>query len=272
MPYRLGVTLGFINPAIDEVVGFARRPPGVAWKEVCRQHWVRWYGQTVGEDMLAAYRRHPPAVPVGTYTTWWWPPTSTGYTELRWEVEPRSDPSPVRYFGSHQVALVGGEAAYVGLQTEGSAPSGKIAIFSVWSGIDAEGPEYAGPFAGEGTGMTVRIRYGWVPGRRERLTLRVDGAGWWRAEVDDQFVGRIRVDAAWRGLASTSIMWTERYSPQLRKCADIGHAVAWFGTPLADRDVSPVRHENHLAAHRGCPSSSVLDTDGGVLHVMGAPG
>jgi hypothetical protein len=170
------------------------------------------------------------------------------------------------------VALLGGEAAYVGLQTVGSEPAGKIAIFSVWGGIDAEGPDYAASFGGEGTGMTVRIRYGWVPGRRERLALRADGDGWWRAEVEERLVGRIRVDAAWRGLASTSIMWTERYTPPLRTCADMGCAVAWFGTPLADHGVAPRRHHNHLGANRGCPGSSVRDADGGVLHVMGAPG
>jgi Domain of unknown function (DUF3472) len=224
------------------------------------------------EDLLAMFRRHPPAVPVGTYTTWTWPPTPTGYTEFRWQVEPRTDPSPVGYFWSHQVALLGGEAAYVGLQTVGSEPAGKIAIFSVWGGTDAEGPDYAAPFGGEGTGMTVRIRYGWVPGRRESLALRADGDGWWRAEVQDRLVGRIRVDPAWHGLASTSIMWTERYTPPPRTCTDMGHAVAWFDTPLADGDVAPRRHHNHLGANRGCPGSSVLDTDGGVLHVMGAPG
>jgi hypothetical protein len=217
------------------------------------------------------FRRQPPAVPVGTYTTWSWPPAPAGYTVFRWEVEPRRDPSPVGYFWSHQVALVGGEAAYVGLQTQGSEPSGKIAIFSVWGAIDAEGPEYAAPFAGEGTGMSVRIRYGWAPGRRERLALRADGGGWWRAEVDDRLIGRIRVDAAWEGLASTSIMWTERYAPPLRTCAEIGHAVAWFGTPVADRELTPPRHHNHLATHRGCPGSSIRDADGGVVHVMGAP-
>lgn len=173
------------------------------------------------------FGRRAPAVPVGTYTTWSWPPMPTGYAEFRWTLEPRTDPSPVGYFWSHQVALVGGEAAYVGLQTVGSEPAGKIAIFSVWGATDAEGPDHAAPFSGEGTGMTVRIRYGWVPGRRERLALRTDGDGWWRAEVDDRLVGRIRVDATWRGLASTSIMWTERYTPPLRRCADMGHAVAW---------------------------------------------
>ena len=80
------------------------------------------------------------------------------------------------------MALIGGEAAYFGLQTRGSDPTGKIAIFSVWRAIDAEGPEFAAPFGGEGSGMTARIRYEWVPGRRERLAVRADGDGWWRAE------------------------------------------------------------------------------------------
>ena len=216
------------------------------------------------------FRRHPPAVPVGTYTTWSWPPVAAGYTAMRWEVEPRSDPSPVGYFWSHQVALLGGGAAYFGLQTQGSEPTGKIAIFSVWGAIEAEGPAFAAPFGGEGSGMTVRIRFDWVPGRRERLSLRADGGGWWRADAGERLVGRIRVDAAWSGLTSTSIMWTERYAPALRDCADIGHAAAWFGTPVGDDVVSPLGHRNHLAGHRGCPGSSVHDEGGGVLHVMGA--
>jgi hypothetical protein len=168
------------------------------------------------------------------------------------------------------VALVGGEAAYFGLQTEGWEPTGKIAIFSVWGAIDADGPQYAAPFSGEGAGMTVRIRYQWVPGRREHLAIRVDGDGWWRAEIDDQPIGRVRVDLRWGGLAPTSIMWTERYAPPLRACAEIGHSVAWFGTPRADGGVAPVAHRNFLADHRGCPGSSVYDSEGGVMQIMGA--
>lgn len=210
-------------------------------------------------------------MPVGTYTRWNWPPTRSGYDEMRWELEPRSDPSPVGYFWSHQVELVGGESAYLGLQTEGWAPTGKIAIFSVWGAIDAEGPEDAEPFSGEGSGMTVRIQYQWVPGQRERLSIRSDGEGWWHAEVGDRRVGHIRVDPVWGGLAPTSTMWTERYAPPLRACAELGHAAAWFGTPVAE-GVIPVDHRNYLASHRGCPGSSVFDEQGGVVQVMGGPG
>jgi hypothetical protein len=219
---------------------------------------------------MALFRRNPPPAAVGTYTTWSWPPAPHGYDEMRWEVEPRSDPSPAGYFWSHQVALLGGEAAYAGVQTQGAEPPGKIAIFSVWGALDAEGPEHAAPFGGEGTGMTVRIRHEWVPGRRAAFAVRADGEGWWRAEVDGRLVGRIRVDPSWGGLTSTSIMWTERYAPPLRSCADMGHAVAWFGTPSTGDGVVPLRHHNHLAVNRGCPGSSVRDDAGGVIHVMGA--
>jgi hypothetical protein len=221
---------------------------------------------------MALFRRTPPVVPVGTYTTWSWPATPRGYREMRWELEPRTDPSPVGYFWSHQVALLGGDAAYFGLQTQGSAPTGKIAIFSVWRAIDAEGPEFVAPFSGEGTGLTVRRSYEWAAGRRERLALVADGEGWWRAEVGDLHVGRIRVDPSWGDLAPTSIMWTERYAPPLRSCAEMGHAVAWFGTPVAEGGVVPFGHRNHLGTTRGCPGSLVHDDDGGVVQVMGAPG
>jgi hypothetical protein len=176
----------------------------------------------------------------------------------------------VGYFWSHQVGLVGGEGAYLGLQTEGSEPTGKIAIFSVWGAIDADGPEYVAPFSGEGIGMTVRVRHQWAPGRSGGLVIRAEGDGWWRAEVDGREIGRIRVDSTWGGLAPTSIMWTERYAPPLRACADLGHSVAWFGTPIADGGVRPLSHRNFLADHQGCPGSSVYDSDAGVIQVMGA--
>lgn len=188
---------------------------------------------------------------------------------MRWEVEPRTDPSPAGYFWSHQVAVVGGDAAYFGLQTLGSEPTGKIAIFSVWRAIDADGPEYVAPFDGEGTGMSVRARYEWAPGRREQLALRAEGDGWWRADVGDRLVGRIRVAPGWGALASTSIMWTERYGPDMRTCADIGHAVVRFGTPVAEGGVMPLGHHNHLADNPGCPGSSVADADDGVVHIIG---
>lgn len=199
-----------------------------------------------------------------------------GYDEMTWTVRPETDPTPDGYFWSHQVALAGGPAAYAGVQTVGSEPTGKIAIFSVWDALAAEGEVFAAPFGGEGEGWSVRVPFEWAPGETYTLSIeRADAAAgtWWKATIDGTAIGRIRVPDGWGGLAETSIMWTERYAGPLSTCADIRHASAVFGTP-SSRGVEPRTHRNHLSMPVGCPGSSVADViDAGrrsVRHVMGA--
>ena len=91
----------------------------------------------------------------GTYTDWRWPDAPDGYASFEWELTPHTDPTPDGYFWSHQFWLVGGESGYVGLQTLGSEPTGKIAIFSIWDAVTAGGPVYMSRFDGEGEGYSV---------------------------------------------------------------------------------------------------------------------
>lgn len=215
--------------------------------------------------------------PTNTYTDWRWPPTPHGYSRFDWGLGPENDPTPDGYFWSHQFGLVGGEAGYVGLQTLGAMPTGKIAIFSIWGAEASEGPEMAESFGGEGTGKTARIAYPWRPGSAYRLWLAASGPATWEAGVvdaasgDEHVIGRIRVPPRWGGLSDFSIMWTERYSGPLGSCADIRHASARFTTPVADSTVAPVSHHNHLQVPSGCPGSEVVDLVDGVRHVMRGP-
>ncbi len=212
--------------------------------------------------------------PTGTYTYWDWPPTAhdAGYGWMEWTVTPRTDPTPDGYFWSHQFWLAGGPAGYCGLQTLGSAPTGKIAIFSIWDAISARGPEFAAPFTGEGDGFSVRIHFPWVVGQRYLLRVEANGPSEWSAAVEGQPIGSIRVPPAWRGLASTSIMWTERYLGGLRSRSDIHRSEVQFGTPTAGNGagpVEPVGRRNVLADPPGSPGSSIEDVPGGVIQVMG---
>jgi uncharacterized protein DUF3472 len=223
-------------------------------------------------------RRRPRVWPTGTYTDWHWPAAPRGYTRFDWELCPQTDPSPVGYFWSHQFWLVGGEAGYVGLQTQGSEPTGKIAIFSVWQATGADGPSYVAPFSGEGSGFSVRIPFEWRVGEVCRLTVGAAGGGRWTAWVAHEgestplTIGTISVPPRWGGLRDQSVMWTERYAGILASCADLGHAVARFSTPVADGGrVRPVSHRNHLGVPPGCPGSSVIDQPDGVVQVMGSP-
>jgi hypothetical protein len=223
--------------------------------------------------------RRAPVRPTGTYTEWGWPPAPGGYPAFEWDLTPETDPSPDGYFWSHQFWLVGGEAGYAGLQTQGSEPTGKIAIFSIWQAVAAEGPSYAAPFGGEGSGYTVRIPYEWEVGSTYRLSVAAAGDGRWAARVSDtagrpeRLIGLIQVPEGWGRLRDVSIIWTERYSGPLSSCADIGHAAAVFSVPTAgDAGTAPVRHRNYLGQPPGCPGSWVTDVPGGVRHVMGGRG
>ena len=217
--------------------------------------------------------------PTGTYTQWNWPPAPDGYRAFTWDLTPRTDPSPDGYFWSHQFWLVGGEAGYAGLQTCGSEPTGKIAIFSVWKAVSAEGRSYAAPFSGEGSGFSVRIPYEWQVGSTYRLSIDAAGDSGWEARVGekgggpDLLIGHIQVPAPWGGLRDASVMWTERYSGPLSSCAQIGYASALFSAPAAgDGGIVPLSHSNYLGQPPGCPGSSVTDVPGGVQHVMGGRG
>ena len=162
----------------------------------------------------------------GTYTDWRWPDAPDGYTSFEWELTPRTDPSPDGYFWSHQFWLVGGEAGYVGLQTLGSEPTGKIAIFSIWDAVTADGPVYVSRFDGEGVGYSVRVPFDWEVGSTYELRVAAAGPHLWEAFVGARLIGRIEVPARWRGLRDVSIMWTERYAGPVSSCADIAHSVA----------------------------------------------
>lgn len=222
------------------------------------------------------FRRRSAVRLTGTYTVWFWPPTVTGYARFDWGLVPENDPTPDGYFWSHQFGLMGGDGGYVGLQTVGAKPTGKIAIFSIWGAEASEGPAMAGSFGGEGTGKTARIPFRWRPGAQYALWLAAPAPAVWEAGVvdvaagDEHLIGRIRVPPHWGRLIDFSIMWTERYSGPLRWCTDIRRASARFTTPVADSVVAPRSHHNHLADPPGCPGSLVVDLDDGVRNVMGA--
>ena len=211
---------------------------------------------------------------------------------------PELDPGPdSMYFWAHQFQLEGGEGGYLGLQTKGNRADGslgKMAIFSIWDAEEAEG---AGPggfgavrFGGEGTGWSCRIPYHWVAGHAYRLRVWTDGdgdgGGWWAATVTDDGsatgdgsglvspIGRIRVPGEWGRLGGWSVMWTEYYGRPLRRCSQLAHSRAVFGTPTAATDegrlVRPDRSRHHLGDGT-CPAS-VDEVDGGVRQEMGIPG
>lgn len=219
--------------------------------------------------------------PSNTYTWWNWPVNTDGYYNFDWNLTPENDPSPTGYFWSHQFSLKNGQGGYFGMQTQGSNPSGKIAIFSIWDALAANGPGYAGTFGGEGEGYSVRIPYQWQPGKSYRLRIwrlvrEVDGT-WWGAWVRDEasnvehHIGSIKVPPAWGNLTNSSVVWTEYYSAFPSSCDGIQHSAAKMTNFKAnDGTLAPTSHTNDF--QRNCPNSRITELANGVRQEMGVSG
>lgn len=231
--------------------------------------------------------RRPQATPRGTYTEWFWPPSTSfartllaGYHSFEHVVVPESDPGPgSTYFWAHQFRMIGGEGGYIGLQTDGNRADGslgKMAIFSIWDAAGAEGPGVV-RFDGEGSGWSCRIPFAWEAGSAYALRVANGGDGWWTGQVRDEHtgavsdVGRIQVPGHWRQLDSWSVMWTEYYGTPVDSCRDLPHSSVVFGTPIANGGEARPAGSHHRLGDGSCDNSRIDPVEGGVRHQMGIP-
>ena len=216
-------------------------------------------------------------LPRGTYTDWFWP--GTGYRRVAHTLTAEIDPGPrSMYFWAHQFRSEAGEGGYVGLQTWGNRADGslgKMAIFSFWDTLRAEGPGVV-RFGGEGVGWSCRIPFHWDAGTPYRLAVEaVDQdaeAIVWAASVDGEEFGRIWAPAAWGRLGPWSVMWTEFYGGPLASCDDLPYSRVVFSTPETDGGVRPHRSQDHLG-DGDCGGSAITKVPpDGVRHEMGIAG
>ncbi|MGH9280649.1 MAG: DUF3472 domain-containing protein [Acidimicrobiales bacterium] len=213
--------------------------------------------------------------PRGTYTDWSW--AEKGFSSLEHVLVPEIDPGPdTTYFWAHQFRTENGEGGYIGLQTKGNRVDGslgKMAIFSFWNTLGADGPAYQ-RFGGEGEGWSCRIPYYWEAGQAYRLAVQVvdEDAGTivWGAFVEGEEFGRILAPAQWGRMGAWSIMWTEYYGGPLARCEDLPYSKVRFSTPVADGRARPHRSHDHLGDGH-CNTSRVTHVGDDVRHEMGLP-
>ena len=258
-----------------------------------RQAWPVDYEPPAEVDAVAPSRSRGRQTPCGTYASLRWPASDAsfaGFESFEWDVTPELDTSQ-GYFWAHQFALRGSgrpqSGGYVGLQANGAyapGPPAKVAIFSIWNALDAEGPGVAQPFGGEGTGYQTLIRWAWVAGRRYHLRVGAlvpgeDGAPWWVGTVRDAAtdteveIGRIRVPADWGKLDAWSIAWTELFAPPISRCADMECASSVWEHFTANRGtVRPTSVALHFSTDTRCTNSRIATlADGAIRQQMGLP-
>lgn len=211
----------------------------------------------------------------GTYTDWTW--AQTGFSSLEHILVPEIDPGPdTTYFWAHQFRTERGEGGYIGLQTKGNRVDGslgKMAIFSFWDTLGAEGTFQR--FGGEGEGWSCRIPFFWTAGEAYRLRVEVvdedPSTVVWGASVDGDEFGRILAPAGWGRMGSWSVMWTEYYGGPLARCEDLPYSRVVFSMPLGDGRVRPQGSHDHLG-DGDCDTSRVTRLGDDVRHEMGIAG
>ncbi len=259
----------------------------IRWGWISAQGGVRAPAQTAANNAGAKPATNIAATlvqPTGTYTDWYFPAVASGYKNLEWDLTVNRDPSPGHYFYSTQFwfnkddGSVDPAGGYFGLQTRGSNPQGKIAIFSIWDATDSNGPEVSIPFGGEGEGRSVRITYPWVAGRTYHLRIapiNADGQ-WWGAWIKDtttgvqSFVGQIKPAMARTQLHGTPVSFSENYVVTANTCSALEFSDASFANvAMNDRTVVSSRHRNHLADPVNCFGSYAVDAINGARQQMG---
>ena len=247
--------------------------------DVCAQ------GQTVVNNTCTNPTTNtPPATvkPTGTYTYWYFPDSNT-YTDLSWDVTVNRDPSPGAYFYSTQFYFRKDDGTrdpsggYFGIQTKGSNPTGKIAVFSIWDAVDSSGPEISIPFGGEGVGRSVRISYPWIEGRTYHLRVApmgTDGA-WWGAWIKDSVtgaessVGQIKIAAPHTKLYGQAISFTENYVVTATTCSALEFSDASFTSmAMNSGGVTTSSRTNRLPDPPNCSGSYSVNLSNGSRHQM----
>ncbi len=182
---------------------------------------------------------------VTTYSTW----SSSGGG--LWNIDARirilKDPgTSVPYFYARHGNWTnnsGDDGWYIGLQTDGSGPRTKTAIFSIWNARDAEAVTSDAEcvnFGNEGSGKSCRLAYNWRAGRTYRLRVWRQNDGWWLASVYDETsrqsrtIGRIRARANQGDLRRGITDFVEYYGGNFPSCSTLRPSRARFYRPTGN--------------------------------------
>lgn len=217
-------------------------------------------------------------------TYWYWPSSLVGYTSMDTDIIPITDGSPDGYYLSAYYWFSGDYPAtggYLGLQTEGTVPTGKIAIFSIWGATSSNGPGYNSSGNEGGVYYTSRITYPWVINHTYDLNIALSsqsaGSNTWTGTVTDtsthisSLIGNIVVPDTRGNLYDISNTFHERYSGPTANCSDMQVSeVEFINLTANNRTISPTSHTNYGPSGSACAAYfATQDISGGIETIIG---
>ena len=169
------------------------------------------------------------------------PTVAGGYSNLSADVRVTREPGASgNTFWATQFAYADGTGGYIGMQQ--NSGSTKLAIFSIWdaSGWPSAFNANCGTFGGEGVGVSCKMAYPWVQGKKYRFAVRKVASDafseTWAGEVTDlatgttQTIGQIQQAVKSAGLAGLT-QFVENFTQgaqQYSSCSQVPAAAAVF--------------------------------------------
>jgi hypothetical protein len=218
-------------------------------------------------------------------TTWYFPASSSGYNQLDTNITPIVDGSPDGYYFSSEFYFTGdtsGYGGYLGLQTEGTIPTGKIAIFSIWGATSSSGPGYnSSGTEVEQTYYTSRIQYNWNVNHTYKtdviLLSQSSGSETWAATITDQstgvqsLIGDIVTPSSMGSFSNEVVTFHERYSGSTASCSDMQESeVEFTNLSFNNGSVIPTSHSNVQPSGSACAGLfTTQDIPGGIETIIG---
>ena len=167
----------------------------------------------------------------------------SGFDRILFPMNIEKSPEERGFYYAMQYRFINGNLGYIGLQPRGK-DSG-LAIFSVFgSGVKPIAPHCTGSAdGGEGSSCSKTINL--VFGHKYNLTVKRDDENnkVWRGYVEDTVTGEINEIGAWQprdgseGIKNFEGGFVEYY-PQINSCSKIPYTKAFFGSPVANSDIS----------------------------------
>jgi hypothetical protein len=214
---------------------------------------------------------------------WFWPSLNSGYSQFDTAVSPIIDGSSDGYlYGSRFYFNQASNSytGYVGLETQGQTPAGKVAIFSITGASASSGPgvNSSSTYSGLSTYSSV-IKYSWSDNLsydlKVSLTAQSASTNTWTATVTNFYsgisttIGSIVTPAGLGLFYNQSETFTERYSGVDVSCNGIDQAEVEFSQVSANNSVSPTTHLSTTPTQTVCPSNyETEDMPGQVIQIV----
>jgi hypothetical protein len=214
---------------------------------------------------------------------WFWPLIPNGYSRFDAAVSPIIAGASDGYLFGNRFYFNDASnsySGYVGLDTIGQNPTGRVAVFTISGAVGSSGPGVNTNGTSSGISYyTSTIKYPWVENLsydlRVSITSQSGTTDTWTASVTNYYngtttiIGSIQTPVKFGLFYNQSETFTERYSGVDSSCNGIDRAEVEYSNISGDGSVSPTTHLSTTPVQTFCSSNyETEDMPGQVIQIV----